>query len=131
MTKKRRLSPEEIAAGKERANAKRRFRRLWAGDLTTEEICEELGWTIEAVHDFATALGLGERVEPDVYIPTEVEIRLAAAQIRMRWTPAEREARMAPKWSGTLEDATQRDNYAGRGTSRRRGEGGQAHPEEG
>lgn len=130
MTKKRRLSPEEIAAGKERANAKRRFRRLWAGDLTTEEICEELGWTLEAVSDFATALGLGERVEPDVFIPTEDEIRIAAAEIRLRWTPAEREARTVAGWSGRLEEATTRDNHhADGGASRDRGKGGQARPQ--
>lgn len=121
MTSRRRLTPEEIAAGKERANAKRRFRRLWAGDLTTQEICEELGWTIEAVHEFAASLGLSERVEPDVYIPSESEIRLVAAQIRMQWTPAEREARMAPRYFGKMDNATQRDNDAGGGASRRVG----------
>lgn len=122
MSSRRRLTPEEIAAGKERANAKRRFRRLWAGDLTIQEICEELGWTLEAVSDFATALGLGERVEPDVYIPTESEIRLAAATIRVQWTPAEREARMAPRYFGKMEDATGQDNHAGRGASGRLGQ---------
>lgn len=122
MSSRRRLTPEEIAAGKERANAKRRFRRLWAGDLTTQEICEELGWTLEDVHKFALSLGLTERVEPDVYIPTESEIRRAAAKIRMQWTPAEREARMAPRYFVRLENATEQDTDAGRGTSGRRGQ---------
>lgn len=121
MSSRRRLTPEEIAAGKERANAKRRFRRLWAGDLTIHEICEELGWTLDAVHAFAASLGLSERVEPDVYIPSESEIRLEAAKIRMSWSPAEREARMAPRYFAKLDNATEQDTDVGRGTSRRRG----------
>lgn len=122
MTSRRRLTPEEIAAGKERANEKRRFRRLWAGDLTTQEICEELGWTLERVHEFAASLGLTERVEPGVYIPSAAEIRLVSARIRLSWTPAEREARMQPRFFGKIENATQRDNDAGGGSSHRVGQ---------
>lgn len=76
------------------ANQKRAIRRLWKGDLTTQEICEELGFTEDRLLAAAAFLRLPERVEPDVYIPTEVEIRLQCAIIRSGWTPAEREARL-------------------------------------
>lgn len=122
MTKKRRLTPAEIAANKERANRKRRMRRLWAGDLSMQEICEEMEMPMVDLVAYAATLGLHERVEPDVFVPTPEEIRIEAAKIRMRWTQAEREARLGGRQFGTLEDATRRDIHAGRGAPHRRGE---------
>lgn len=100
MAKKRRLTPEEKSANKDRANLKRRMRRLWSGDLTMSEICEEMAMPHEAVAAFAASLGLGPREEPDVYVPTPQEIRQAAARIRMSWSPAEREARLGGRRLG-------------------------------
>lgn len=94
MSQKRRLTPEEKAANKERANLKRRIRRLWAGDLTMQEICEEMEMSLEEVLEHARALGLGERDDPDVFVPTPEQIRLEAAKIRMGWSESEREARL-------------------------------------
>lgn len=76
------------------ANQKRAIRRLWKGDLTTQEICEELGFTEERLLQAADFLRLPERAEPDVFIPTPEYIRLQCAIIRSKWTPAEREARL-------------------------------------
>lgn len=102
MTKKKWLTPEETAAAKEAANQKRRIRRLWAGDLTMEEICEEIGMPEAEFLAAAAALGLRDRPEPDVYIPTPEQIRLAAAEIRAGWSQAELEARRVT-WRGRME----------------------------
>lgn len=55
---------------------------------------------LEALLAYAATLGLSDRVEPDVYVPTEAEIRMAAARIRMGWTQAEREARLGGRFLG-------------------------------
>ncbi|NBT13418.1 MAG: hypothetical protein EBS56_07535 [Planctomycetia bacterium] len=107
---RRRLTQDEIARNKARANEKRKLHRLWAGDSTFAEICEEMGMTAEAVREFADSLGLGERPEPEFYLPTPAEIRLAAARIRSQWTQAEREARLEAARNGRLNEATGREN---------------------
>jgi hypothetical protein len=99
MTAKKR--PEEIEANRARANEKRRLRHLWKGELTLEEICDEMGMGESALLEFATSLGLGERPEFDVYMPSPEQIRLAAAEIRAGWTTAELEARRM-SWRGRL-----------------------------
>ena len=102
MTKPKRLTPEEIAEAKEAANWKRRVRRLWAGDLTMQEICEEIGMPEDEFLAAAASLGLRDRPEPDVYIPTPEQIRLAAAEIRAGWSQAELEARRVI-WRGRMD----------------------------
>jgi len=97
-----RKSPEELRASRAAANEKRKLRRLWAGELVLEEICDEMGMTEDELLAFAASLGLEDRPESDAYLPTPEEIRLAAAEIRSRWTPAELEARRTP-WHGKLE----------------------------
>lgn len=103
MTAKRRLTPEEISANKKRANQKRLIRRLWVGEYTLTEICEEMRMSEAQVLSFATTLGLGERVEPECYLPTQEEIRLACARIRAGWSQSEREARRAAAWGGRMD----------------------------
>lgn len=76
------------------ANQKRALRRMWPGDLTTEEIGDELGLTELELQAAVALLGLGERPAVSAYMPTEAEIRAACAAIRFKWTPAEREARL-------------------------------------
>jgi hypothetical protein len=76
------------------ANQKRALRRLWKGDSTTDEICVEVGLTAEGLVAAAALLGLPERAEPEIYLPTPAQIRIECAKIRMGWTPAEREARL-------------------------------------
>lgn len=95
MNPRRRMTPEELAAAKEGANRKRRLRRLWAGELTLAEVCEEMGLPEGEVTALAESLGLGEREEPETYVPDPATIRLEAAKIRAGWTDAERESRLA------------------------------------
>ena len=110
---RRRMTPEEKAASMERANQKRRLRRLWASDSSLEEICEEVGMEEQALLRFAGELGLQDRQAPECYLPSPLEIRLATARIRMGWTQVEREARLEGRLSDRLDNATGRDNYAG------------------
>ena len=55
---------------------------------------------LEALLAYAATLGLTDRVEPDVYVPTPAQIREAAARIRFGWTQAEREARLGGRSVG-------------------------------
>lgn len=87
------------------ANHKRALRRLWKGDLTTEEICTEVGLTAEQLVFAAQSMGLPPREEPEFYLPDEATIRLECAKIRASWTPEEREARL-----GRIKKATGADN---------------------
>jgi hypothetical protein len=99
---KRRLTPEELAEHKERANRKRQIRHLWKGELTDGEIAEEMGLSLGELLQFAEQLGLPARKESCVFLPTPEQIRLATAAIRAGWTRAELEARRMP-WHGMLE----------------------------
>lgn len=107
-------------------NQKRAMRRLWRGGLSLEEVAEELSlssvdfgdcdtveFTAEMVVEIADAMGLPERVDPNDYIPTPEEIRLACAQIRQGWTQAEREARIGGGAAGRIKEATGEHNHAG------------------
>lgn len=76
------------------ANQKRALRRLWPGDLTTDEIRDEIGVTREEFAAAVLAMGLPERQEGAIYMPSPEVIRLECAKIRASWTPAEREARL-------------------------------------
>ena len=103
MTRKKRLSPQQISENKARANLKRRVRRLWAGDLTLPEICDEIGLPESDFLELAASLGLRDRPEPDVFIPTPEQIREAAATIRAGWSRAELESRRVAWWRGRLD----------------------------
>jgi hypothetical protein len=107
---RRRLTEDEIARNKKRANEKRKLHRLWAGDSTFAEICEEMAMTAEAVREFAGSLGLGERAEPEFYLPTQEAIRLATARIRAGWTQTTREARLEAARTARMNEPTGRDN---------------------
>lgn len=93
--------PDQIAVNRECANKKRKLRHLWKGELSVEEICEEMAMSEPALLKFAGSLGLGERPAVEVYIPTPEQIRLAAAAIRAGWSDAELEARRTP-WHGRI-----------------------------
>jgi hypothetical protein len=103
------------------ANEKRAIRRLWKSDMTLAEICEELGFSSGEVSDAAFYLGLPKRAAPDIYLPTQDEIREACAKIRSTWSPAERELRL-----GRLRIATEEHNYAGGSQTCRYSKGGAA-----
>lgn len=106
------MTPEELSAAKERANLKRRVRRLWAGDSSFSEICDEVGMDEAGLRAFAATLGLVDREEPECYLPSPEEIRLATARIRSGWTQAEREARLEAARSVRMGDATGDDTNA-------------------
>lgn len=107
-------------------NQKRAIRHLWKGELTLEEIAEEMHLSMEQLRAEAEALELPERDETEVYLPNREEILMAAAEIRSKWTPAEREARLAAGRLGRIEDATGVDTNVSRTPARSRTEGGQA-----
>jgi hypothetical protein len=107
---RRRLTEEEIARNKKRANEKRKLHRLWAGDSTFAEICEEMGMTADGVREFAASLGLGDRPEPEFYLPSPQEIRLQTARIRAGWTQTEREARLEAARTARMNEPTGHDN---------------------
>lgn len=107
-------------------NQKRAIRHLWKGELTNEEIAEELGFTDEQLREAAAILELPERALSDTYLPSREQILMAAAEIRAKWTPAEREARLVNARSARMEDATGVDTHARRTAARHRAEGGTA-----
>ena len=89
--------------------------------MTLSEICEELGFSFGEVADAASCLGLQERAAPDIYLPTQDEIRDSCAKIRSTWSPAEQELRL-----GRLRIATEEHNYAGGSQTCRYSKGGAA-----
>lgn len=91
------------------ASQKRAIRRLWVGELTTEEVALEMEMTGDELAEAAKSLGLPERGEPNVYIPTPLEIRLASADIRSKWTPQEREERLKAAHSVRASSARMKD----------------------
>lgn len=113
------------------ANQKRALRRLWSGDLDLLEIAEDLTFStylwiengeecevttfdVAAVVAAAKSLGLTDRPQVEIFVPTPEQIRLAAAEIRAGWTQREREERLKHAWlSVILENATEDDNDAG------------------
>lgn len=109
------------------ANQKRAIRRMWNHDLSTEEICDELGFSMQQLFAAAQMLGLPDRVEPDVYLPTPEEIRLACAKIREGWSQSERESRRSAAWSIRIEKDTQGHNHERRGEAHDRQQGGSPH----
>lgn len=62
---------------------KRALRRLWKGESTFAEIAEDLGWSEATLTQAVAFLGLPERAEPEVYLPTPEEIRLECAKLRL------------------------------------------------
>lgn len=107
----RRKSPEEIQANKETANRKRKLRRLWSySDLSFDEVCDEMEMTASELIGYASSLGLRSREEPNVFIPTPEQIRVAAAEIRSRWTQADMESRLGAGAFGRMNNATEPQN---------------------
>jgi hypothetical protein len=87
------------------ANRKRQFHRLWKSDATYEELCEEMQMTPEEVRAFADSLWLGERPEPNPYLPSPEEIRIECAKIRAGWSQAERESRLGGRLPVRMKEA--------------------------
>lgn len=104
-----RQPPKLTPEGKAAANRKRQFHRLWRSDCTLAELCDDMAMTEGEVRAFADALGLGERPEPEPYLPTPDEIRLQCAAFRAGWSQAEREARLDGRPLGRINNATGRE----------------------
>lgn len=138
---RRRMTPDELLRSKVGANIKRSLRRLWAGDMEFDELCdavqptlagvakavetlqsegvtvtvdadalvEELRLSPDSILALAAEMGLGDRVEPECYMPTAEEIRLATARFRAGWSQSERESRLGGAAFGRMEYDTRRD----------------------
>jgi hypothetical protein len=87
--------PSLTDEGRAAANRKRQFRRLWKSDCLIDELCEEVSMTPAEARAFADSLGLGERPEPEPYLPTHSEIREQCARFRAGWSQTERESRLS------------------------------------
>jgi len=123
------------------ANQKRALRRLWSGDLDLLEIAEDLTFStyiwmqageecevtsfdVADVVAAAAELGLHERPQVEIFVPSPEQIRVAAAQIRAGWSEREREERRKGAWcAGILKVATEEDNDAGGSASSHSPEG--------
>ena len=66
-------------------------------------VVEEMRLSPDSVSAMAEEMGLGERVEPECYLPTPEEIRIATARLRSEWTQAELESRLGGSSSGKME----------------------------
>jgi len=60
---------------------RRRLRRLWQGESTTEEIASELGLTEGEIAAVAEMLGLPERTISEVYLPSAMDPRHPMSEI--------------------------------------------------
>jgi hypothetical protein len=123
------------------ANQKRALRRLWSGDLDLLEIaedltfstyiwmqageeCEATSFDVADVVAAAAELGLHERPQVEIFVPSPEQIRIAAAEIRAGWSEREREERRKGAWcAGILKVATEEDNDAGGSASSHSPEG--------
>ena len=83
-----------------------------------------MGFSRDELDAAAALLGLPDRVDPDVYLPSREVIRMETALIRSKWTQAEREARLNAAWSVRMKDATEHDNDVGGSTVNHRGDRG-------
>lgn len=127
----KRKSQEEIQANKELANQKRKLRRLWSySDLSFDEVCDEMEMSESELRQYAASLGLTEREEPSVFIPTPEQIRMAAAEIRSGWSQADRESRLGAGAFGRMSNATEQHNDDSGTSSCHRGERGPAPSED-
>jgi hypothetical protein len=126
-----RKSAEEIQANKELANQKRKLRRLWSySDLSFDEVCDEMGMGSDELVAYAKSLGLEDRVEPLVFIPSPEQIRIAAAEIRAGWSEAERECRLGAGVFARMNNATEPHNDDSRTASCDGWQGGQTLPQD-
>lgn len=99
------------------ANQKRQLRHLWKGELTYEEIADEMGFSEDTLGVAVKFLGLPERDTSNVYMPTPADIRLAAAKIRAAWTQEEREDRLKAAWSARMTTGADNHHGATRGSA--------------
>lgn len=76
---------------------RRKIQRLWVGELTLDEVCEEMGMTEAELTAFASSIGLPPRGHVECYLPAPLEIVEACARYRHSWQPGEREVRRVGK----------------------------------
>jgi hypothetical protein len=80
-----------------------------APTLIPELVVERLFLTPAAVLELAAAMGLGERKEPECYLPSPEEIRVETARMRASWTQTERDSHLQGAPTGRMEYAPRRD----------------------
>jgi hypothetical protein len=72
-------------------------------EADVDALVQEMRLSPDAIAAMAAEMGLGERVEPECYLPTAEEIRLATARLRSQWTPAELESRLGGSSFGKMD----------------------------
>jgi hypothetical protein len=88
------------------------------------EECEVTSFDVADVVAAAAELGLHERPQVEIFVPSPEQIRVAAAEIRAGWSEREREERRKGAWcAGILKVATEEDNDAGGSASSHSPEG--------
>ncbi len=75
--------------------------------------CDVVEFSVASVLALAKQMGLPEREDPEVYVPSPETIRIECAIIRASWTQAEREARLGGGIFCRIEEATGGHNDAG------------------
>ena len=66
--------------------------------MLNDEIASDLDMNEAEFLEACEAIGLPRRKNPDIYVPSTDDIRLACATIRQNWKPAEREERLRAAW---------------------------------
>ena len=72
-------------------------------DADVDALVQEMRLSPDAVAAMAAEMGLGERVEPECYLPTPEEIRLATARLRSGWTQSELDSRLGGAGLGRMD----------------------------
>jgi hypothetical protein len=72
-------------------------------EADVDAVVQEMRLSPDAVTAMAAEMGLGERVEPECYLPSAEEIRLATARLRSGWTQAELDSRLGGAGLGRMD----------------------------
>ena len=75
------------------------IRRTYADQaLLNDDIASDLDMNEAEYLEACVAIGLEPRVNPPIYVPTQMDIMMAAAEIRANWTQADRDERLRSAW---------------------------------
>jgi tRNA A58 N-methylase Trm61 len=72
-------------------------------EADVDAVVQEMRLSPDAIAAMAAEMGLGERVEPECYLPTAEEIRMATARLRSQWTQSELESRLGGSSFGKMD----------------------------
>ena len=66
--------------------------------VLNDEIASDLDMNENEFLEACEAIGLPRRVNPPIYVPQPADIKAACAEVRLNWTPSEREERLRAAW---------------------------------